>query len=397
MLASKTFHAIVLEVSEKNGLSKDWLYQADNDPRSYRAPSLKWSERDGNDNVKGFRRFDLDMQFEHAQMLHVIYPWPQISVLALSIKKSGNASGNWYANAQIQSLAEIVTFPDALEVLHLQMDFCLLLQTAQFCGEISTSLSHLSTLSLTMAAQDLRAMLGVALHLPQLRALFLTFTAFGLGDYTLSGWDLPSLCIVSFHLPIGSRGIQPVKVVPTFITKFLRRYGAQIEGLRILPGPWTYSNKQLIIPLHDAEEASLWGSMTALKTLSTDFSHFPLTTVPSSTLNLFARIQHLWQRGKSAPADYMEGIEALVRVCPNLRTLRFDREGERILGPYWSPLHSQNSRKFRKLCEQRQIKLLGYPEESIMETMGPDFLKKFRAIKDLTGETRYIANYSLDA
>ncbi|CAG8743739.1 615_t:CDS:2, partial [Acaulospora colombiana] len=84
---NKTFHNIVQKVSEKNDIGKSWLYQADNDPRKYRAPSLKWAERDGNDSVKGLRRFDLEMEFEHSQQLHVIYPWPQISVFSLTVQR----------------------------------------------------------------------------------------------------------------------------------------------------------------------------------------------------------------------------------------------------------------------------------------------------------------------
>ncbi|PVG02347.1 hypothetical protein CPB86DRAFT_697097 [Serendipita vermifera] len=393
LLVNKTFHNIVQNVSEKNGIGRTWLYQADNDPRRYRSPSLKWGERDGNDNMKGLRRFDLEMEFEHSQQLHVVYPWSQISVFSLTVQRSSNAMGGLYNNAYIHSLKDIITFPEGLEALHVQMDFITIYQRPQFCRDISTNLSNLSTLSLTMAAQDSRGILDTTLHLPQLRTLFLAFTAFGLTESTLSLWNLPSLSFVSFHLPIGSRGVRPVRAVPSFVAKFLQQYGGQIEGLRLFPGPWTYTDKQSTIPMDEAEEAELWGSLTALRLFSTDFARFPPTTIPSSTLDFFSRIQHIWQKGKSAPNDYLDGVTALVNICSNLRTLRFDREGERVLGPTWSPLHSQNSRKLRKICEERRITLLGPPEETIIDTMGSGYKKELRARKESTGETRYIVNY----
>ncbi|CAG8731329.1 7706_t:CDS:1, partial [Acaulospora colombiana] len=281
----------------------------------------------------------------------------------------------------------------ALEVLHIQMDFCDLYQRPQFCRDLSTSLPNLSTLSLTMAAQNSRGILDGTIHLPRLRALFLTFTAFGLAESTLSLWDLPSLCFVSLFLPIGSRNVRPVKTVPGFVVKFLQRYGGQIEGLRIFPGQWTNTERQLTIPMNEVEEAELWSSLVALRLFSTDFTRFPLDTLPSSTIDFFARIQHLWQKGKSAPNDYLDGVTAVVNICPNLQTLRFDREGERVLGPTWSPLHSQNSRKLRKICEDRQITLLGPPEETILGKMGSGYKKELRARKESPGETRYIVNY----
>ncbi|KAG8853730.1 hypothetical protein FRC20_001166 [Serendipita sp. 405] len=342
-----------------------WLRMVDNEPRTYRAPLLRWQYPwiDGQNTTYG--RLDVKWTFEHTHYTNSSC-MSSVSTYRLFIKRV-NAGIETFA--QFSSLPSLVRKCDALRAVHLGLEHCAPAPGIQHPTEMAGELfSDLGTLSLSFGANTARDVLYLHFSLPCLRNLFLKFPQFGIEDSALDGWVLPSLTIFSFHSVIGQYGIEPLAVMPPFLSTFLAKYGSQLSGLRLVPGPWGFSaNSGCVLPMEVNQTCDLWRRFDNIKVLSMDL-RFLREHIESSRIKaresiqvMLSRLEHLTHVESARLESSFSGIQSALSLCaPDLETLTIVASDGSRLGTSWLTWgrHSSLLERLIKECAVKSVNLL---------------------------------------
>lgn len=352
-LVNKQFRSIVNSIHRKpRGV---WVKEDDNEPRTYRAPVPIY--QGGHPFGVEYDRFDLKMDYEETRRVVVTDGRP-VSTFRLFLYRQNVGRETL---AFIRSASEILYEPEALRVLHLFLDFCAIQSPRDFVDTLATKTSLLTTLSLIFsAAHSTIGIIYEPLPLPHLRTLFLKFHAYGASDDALESWEFPSLHILSVDLRIRRHGIDAVKSVPPFITKFIIRHGRKLDGLRLLPGPWSAPlEAEDVQSMTTAEHEELWSALPLLVALSCDFSNFPTYDNSLAVQQMLNRIVYLGQVKNGRPSSFATGLCNVIRACGALGRVLLRRNSIELLidDDIWQYDDRSVFSILTELCQERNVTL----------------------------------------
>ncbi|KAG8848368.1 hypothetical protein FRB91_010880 [Serendipita sp. 411] len=358
-LVCRWFNNIMNSIPKKE--DHIWLRIGNGELTRRGTPVLRRSSGATDSQNTTYGRLDIELTTQNA--LNMVVPCTApVSTYRLFVTSGRNGGTAYFHN--ISSM-----FPSlhTLQVIHLGLERCAPSSGIQYATNmLRTLFSGLRTLSLSLGANGARDILYLHFTLPQLRNLFLKHPGVDLGEHALGGWVLPSLTIFSHHSVIVTyRGRQ--NAIPRFISVFLSKYGAQLSGVRLVPGPWG-SYKSTVIPMEVDQMCELWDLFSDLKALSIDLSRLteyikPLTVkAREAVCTVFSSLEHLThiETGLLSGGSF-DGIQRALSLCgPKLKSITIVRDDGKELDSLRVSLSLQSHRlkTLVEQCASMSVKLL---------------------------------------
>jgi hypothetical protein len=336
---------------------RDWILEQDNEPRSYRAPPVPQWSASGH-----WERIDVRLEFEDPST--VIASYTPVTIFRLSIRRTSLPRDPLrydplYQLALVRHATHVISHPNKLKVLHLQLEHCCCIQPSEF-NQCMETISHLRTLSLCLGTSNIRDMIYEPLSLPSLRVLFLKFPVYGTTETTLRTWTFVSLNILSLDLRIARFGVEPVPLMPTCVSSFIERHGGHLYGLRLQPGPWAAPRQdRYLLPMELEAEQKLWRQLPELKVLSTDFTYFSMVsaTAQKHEDSPFRNIVTLNQIGKLISSNLLARLIYAIDLSPALQALHLSSPAGRWGRGAFISQYEPHFLTLRDLCTRRGVSL----------------------------------------
>jgi hypothetical protein len=215
-----------------------------------------------------------------------------ISTLSLIIRGDGSTQ------APLQSLLDIISFPDHLSALNIQLDCT---QVAEgILTEIQTSLTTLTTLRLCLQAH----LITEPLELPTVVTLFLSLRGTGMlpKHANFVQWRLPSLRNISLTDERWSPDRWHPNDTDPFFFALLRGHINLIQSLRIEP---------ITKDISDVNSPICWLKMTKLKALAGNFERARIE--PKQIYGPQSSLRHLIQTTVYISSEYLSSTRAQVK------------------------------------------------------------------------------------
>jgi hypothetical protein len=277
-------------------------------------------------------------------------------ISALTVRALG---GNRFAH--LRSLSDIMSFPDQLKVLDLDLEKCKasmgLLKDLNGIPSVP-----LTTLSLSLKAPDV---LQTSLTVPTLISLFLSIPPYDpevwlWGDPSNFKWTFPALRNLSLIERHYRRSSLPSTMLPSthhFFANLLKIHLSLIRSLLIQPMSAQVSNQ---------DSSLCWKNMPNLQTLATNFSDISISTDSKYHFGRTPRtrksdsVRHLIQfhLGSTGSVSMAKELQKYVRACSRLESVTMvDAPGFDITR--WSTMKPEKEIiQLLKLCDERGIKVL---------------------------------------